>query len=400
VDPGNIVSVREILTSTTPDTDVALFSDVRTNYDITVADVAGEKVITVNHTGGTATDGIDTVRNVETLRFAGGLDVATSTLIAPAPAVTLSTTTLAFASRNTGTTTTLPVVVTNDGTATLNISGATIAAGSAFSVSNNGCTAPVAPAGTCTIQVAFTPTAVGVQTANLSIASDAAGSPTTVALSGTGLAAPAASVNPTTLAFGTRTTGTTTPLTATVTNTGTANLVVTGATIAPAGLGFTVGANGCGTVLPGASCTITVNFAPTTVGARTAALSIAHNAGTALSVTLTGTGQAPVVTAPTLVTPATVAFGTRRLNTNTTQNVRLSNSGPGVINLSAAGLSTSAPFSVTMGNCPTALAAGRSCNLSVTFRPTAVGSVTTSLTVTSNAAGSPRVITLTGTGRN
>ena len=44
VNPGNIVAVREILKPQT--------SEVRTNYEITVADVAGEKVITVNHTGG------------------------------------------------------------------------------------------------------------------------------------------------------------------------------------------------------------------------------------------------------------------------------------------------------------------------------------------------------------
>jgi Ca2+-binding RTX toxin-like protein len=397
VDPGNIVSVREILTSSTPDTDVALFSGARTDYTFVAATVAGEKVITV--TDNVGTDGVDTVRNVEALRFTDG-DLLTSTITVPAPAATVNTTALAFGSRNTGTTTTLPVVVTNSGTAPLTVSGASITpAGTPFSVSSNGCTAPVAPAGTCTIQVAFAPTTGTVQAATLNIAHDAAGSPTSVNLSGTGVAAPAASVNLTTLAFGTRNTGTTTPLSVVVTNNGAANLVVSGATIAPAGQGFTVASNGCGTVLPGASCTVTVNFAPTAVGARAATLSIAHNAGTALSVSLTGTGQAPPVAAPTLVTPATVAFGTRRLNTNTTQNVRLTNNGPGAITLAANALSTSAPFSATLGNCPATLAAGRSCNLSVTFRPTVVGSVTTNLTVTSNAVGSPRTITLTGTGR-
>ena len=49
VDPGNIVAVREILTSTTPDTDVAVFSDALINYTIVAATVAGEKVLTVTH---------------------------------------------------------------------------------------------------------------------------------------------------------------------------------------------------------------------------------------------------------------------------------------------------------------------------------------------------------------
>ena len=54
VNPGNIVAVREILTSSTTDTDVALFSDVRTNYEITLGSVNGESFLTVAHTGGTA----------------------------------------------------------------------------------------------------------------------------------------------------------------------------------------------------------------------------------------------------------------------------------------------------------------------------------------------------------
>ena len=67
VDPGNIVAVREILTSTTTDTDVALFSGPRTNYTVTSVGVGAARVITV--TDNVGTDGIDTVRNVETLRF-------------------------------------------------------------------------------------------------------------------------------------------------------------------------------------------------------------------------------------------------------------------------------------------------------------------------------------------
>ena len=88
VDPGNIVAVREILTSTTPDTDVALFSGPRTNYTI---DVRGRRRGAGHHGDRhVGTDGIDTVRNVETLRFTdqdvahihhhrtrtGGLDLA------------------------------------------------------------------------------------------------------------------------------------------------------------------------------------------------------------------------------------------------------------------------------------------------------------------------------------
>ena len=46
----------------------------------------------------------------------------------------------------------------------------------------------MAAAGTCTVSVAFAPTAAGAQTASLLIADNAAGSPQSVALSGTGVA--------------------------------------------------------------------------------------------------------------------------------------------------------------------------------------------------------------------
>ena len=66
VDPGNIVAVREIVdppASTTVSTDTAVFSGPRANYTIT----PGAGFVTV--TDNVGTDGIDTVRNVERLRF-------------------------------------------------------------------------------------------------------------------------------------------------------------------------------------------------------------------------------------------------------------------------------------------------------------------------------------------
>ena len=66
VDPGNIVAVREIVdppASTTVSTDTAVFSGPRANY--TIAPGAGFVTVTDN----VGTDGIDTIRNVERLRF-------------------------------------------------------------------------------------------------------------------------------------------------------------------------------------------------------------------------------------------------------------------------------------------------------------------------------------------
>jgi Ca2+-binding RTX toxin-like protein len=64
VDPGNIVIVREILNGA-GGTDTAVFSGPRGEYDITF----GTDSVTVTHTRGAATDGTDTLRNVERLQF-------------------------------------------------------------------------------------------------------------------------------------------------------------------------------------------------------------------------------------------------------------------------------------------------------------------------------------------
>ena len=261
----------------------------------------------------------------------------------------------------------------------------------------------LAPAGTCTIQVAFAPgTSTTTQTATLNIASNAPGSPTSVSLTGQGQTAPSIQVA-TTLAFGLRATGSTTNLPLAVTNNGSAPLVVSGVTLNPAtGSGFTIATNACSTVAPGATCTITVAFAPgASTAARTATLNIAHNAaGTPTAVTLTGQGQAPAAQA-VITLPATTDFGLRRVGTVRTQSVRLANTGNAPLTIGTVTTNT-ARFTVTLGNCPVApatLAAGRSCNLSVSFRPTVAGAVTGTLTVTGNSANSPRTAALTGTGR-
>jgi Ca2+-binding RTX toxin-like protein len=68
VDPGNIVAVREIHSpATLVGTDTAVFSGPRADYDVTL--IENNTAVTVAHTRGAATDGIDTVRNVEKLQF-------------------------------------------------------------------------------------------------------------------------------------------------------------------------------------------------------------------------------------------------------------------------------------------------------------------------------------------
>ena len=74
INPAQLGIVRTIRTDTsTGDTDIAAFSDLRANYDITPNP---DGTVTVVHARGTQTDGTDTLRNIERLHFADDGPVA------------------------------------------------------------------------------------------------------------------------------------------------------------------------------------------------------------------------------------------------------------------------------------------------------------------------------------
>src|SRR6266700_3943025 len=154
-----------------------------------------------------------------------------------APAVTLSPTSLTFASTTVGVTTAAQVVtVKNSGTATLTLTSETLTGTNAISflMSANTWTTSLAAAASCTVSVEFKPTAAGALTASLSIADNATGSPQAVTLSGTGGAAtrPAVTLTPTSLTFASTTVGSTTAAQiVTVKNSGAAALTLTSETL-------------------------------------------------------------------------------------------------------------------------------------------------------------------------
>ncbi len=134
-------------------------------------------------------------------------------------------------------------------------------------------------------------------------------------------AGPVFSASPSPLAFGTQTQGTTSSaMSLTVANTGTANLTLT--TVTQGGTNtadFTITANNCvsATVAVSGSCTVSVTFAPTTTSSETATLTFADNAsGSPQVVTLTGTGVAPVPTPTNTRLTASSTSGFRRSKRN------------------------------------------------------------------------------------
>jgi hypothetical protein len=98
--------------------------------------------------------------------------------------VSLNPTSLTFSTQTVGTTSSAQAVtLSNTGNAALSITG--IAASGDFGESNN-CGSSVAAGANCTINVTFTPTQSGSRSGTLSVTDNAAASPQSVLLSGTG----------------------------------------------------------------------------------------------------------------------------------------------------------------------------------------------------------------------
>lgn len=163
----------------------------------------------------------------------------------------------------------------------------------AFSVVNN-CLSPIAPGGSCTLEVTFRPLSINSWTGAIRIIAAAATQGVDINVSGNGVAAPAATLCPATVSFGNQNVGSASdPRTVTMNNVGSSNLTVTQITIA----GDFAQANTCGgpgSNLPAlTACTINVTFTPTTTGVRSGTLTITDNsAGSPHKVSLTGTGVA------------------------------------------------------------------------------------------------------------
>ena len=106
---------------------------------------------------------------------------------APAAVLSLSATVATFAATPVGASSaTQTITVQNTGNAALIISGIAMAGANASSFAETNTCATVAAGGSCAITVGFSPTAVGALSASISIDDNAADSPQSVSLTGTG----------------------------------------------------------------------------------------------------------------------------------------------------------------------------------------------------------------------
>ncbi|MEP7297085.1 MAG: choice-of-anchor D domain-containing protein [Burkholderiales bacterium] len=323
------------------------------------------------------------------------------------PVIGVSPGTLSFSQTLNVTSAAQSVTVSNTGNAPLAISALTIggAQASEFQLAAGSTCATggsVAANGSCVVKLSFTPVALGARSGSLAITHNAAGSPSAVALNGIGTASPqpAISLNAATLTFASQTLGSTSASqTVTVSNSGAATLTFNALTLTGTAAADFTRAGTCaatGTLAAGATCTVAFTFTPGAFGARSATLSIGSDASNGAAVlSLAGTGAA-VATPSVGLTPAALVFGNQTVGVaSAARTATLTNSGSGP--LSIASITATSGFGVTH-NCGASLAAGASCILSASFTPTAASAFNGSVTVASNAAGSPHAVSLSGTG--
>jgi hypothetical protein len=101
--------------------------------------------------------------------------------------------------------------------------------------------------------------------------------------------------------------------------------------------------------------------------------------------------------APPGVSPTSLSFGNEVVGTTSpAKTVTLQNTGTGTLEISS--ITPSGDFAISANTCGATLAGKKSCKVSITFTPMALGKLTGTLTFTDNAINSPQTVPLSGTG--
>jgi hypothetical protein len=98
------------------------------------------------------------------------------------------------------------------------------------------------------------------------------------------------------------------------------------------------------------------------------------------------------------VSASSLSFGSVAVNSSATQSLTLTSSGGAAVTVNSAAISGTG-FSITGGTLPATLNPNQTLTLQIQFKPTAAGSATGQLTISSNSAnGSTTAVSLSGTG--
>ncbi|MCE9577647.1 MAG: S8 family serine peptidase [Deltaproteobacteria bacterium] len=354
---------------------------------------------------------------------AGLLDAAAAVKFAPQYGVpTAAIAPPSFGTVNVGATAVASATLANTGTGVMTTSSMTLSGAGAGKITfalgpsctaGTTCTQPVAIYGTgnASIPLRCSPTAAGTLTATLTINGDMRNSPvsTTVTCAAQNATPPDVTVTPTSLAFPTTPVGSASPAKpVTIRNDGGQPLAFTtsigpdfGATCTS---GCTCTAATCsGNLSAGQAATLAVTFTPTAAGARAATLTIAtpgdpDEPTTAVALTGTATQGSMYIELP--------QFPITRVGASEVITAYIRNTGNAPMHVSQAVLGDTGGVISFVGPCAGSLTCPLSQDVnpntygtvSLRFTPVRTANIVTGLTITSNAANSPRSVSVVGRG--
>gem|GEM_PF-2137883 len=297
----------------------------------------------------------------------------------------------------------LTVTLRNSGTTTVGISPNPPVSGANpgdFSYTTT-CGSTIAAGKTCTYTVTFTPQDMGSRSGQIIIPLTAGGS---VGMGLTGSSTILVTVEPNPHSFPTTLLGTqSAPFNFTFTNYSKLTVNFTPPGFKLIGLDPTdyIKTNdACGlTVAPSAKCLITMVFAPTQVGSRTAGLTVfGHfSPGNGQQTTLQNSIGTAVAVSPTKLTFGNHLVGT----TSAVKTVVVKNAGSTALPFTASIQGTNfQDFAVASNSCSgtNSIPAGGSCTIGVTFTPLATGARSATLNIGDTDPTGPQIVTLTGNG--
>jgi len=213
---------------------------------------------------------------------------------------------------------------------------------------------------------------------------------------------PEITVTPMSAHFGTVGIGENATRSFTIRNDGTVNLLVQGIGVfgvhAPE---FVITSGGTPpTLAPGALHTVTVRFAPTSAGARSAILRIVSNDASELTTNVALAGTAFQRLPEVAVTPAALDFGLVAVFGSATRSLRVANTGDGALQVSAIAVTGADAFEFTVGtSTPFTVSPGDSVPITLHWAPLAQGPSAATLRISCNDPDEPEVsVALAGIG--
>jgi len=312
---------------------------------------------------------------------------------------TISPTTLAFGNvAENSSSATKTITLTNNQNVALNL----IAASSpnpdyaVESPLSGGCNGTLAPKTSCTFNVVFTPQKLASDNETLIITHDAASSPQSVTIAGSGVLALA--VTPTTAIFPTQLMGTTSAV-KTVTLLNQQSKPLNSLSLSVLGNTSDFSVSGCTpTIAALGSCKLSITFSPLVSGTLTGTLVVSSPdaPGGPIDVPLSGVGEPPVTISPASPT-ITFAATTVGLQSKSTI-ITVKNNQKKALTWGASSVSGDYSIHTTCGAAGITLIAGGSCTYTLVFQPLIAGIRPGTLTLNDDAPVNPQVVALSGVG--